>query len=134
METEPQILLFDGICNLCNGAVQFIIKRDPEGKFKFAALQSEAGKKMLVKLGLPTDYMNSMVYIHGNNYYTKSTAALHVLKDLGSAWKLAYGFMILPRFVRNFFYNIIAKTRYRIFGKRDYCMIPTPELKSRFLD
>ena len=134
MDMDSQIVLFDGICNLCNGIVQFIIKRDPKGKFKFAALQSEAGQALLAKLGFPANYKDSIIYVNGNSYYRKSTAALKILKDLGGIWKLFYVFMILPRFIRNFFYDIIAKTRYTIFGARDSCMVPTPELKDRFLD
>ena len=134
MDKDSQIVLFDGICNLCNGIVQFIIKRDPQGKFKFAALQSEAGQVMLAKLGFPANYKDSIIYFKENNYYRKSTAALKILKDIGGIWKLFYVLMLLPRFIRNFFYDIIAKTRYTIFGTRDSCMVPTPELKDRFLE
>lgn len=129
-----QIILFDGVCNLCNGFVQFIIKRDPEAKFKFASIQSESGQSLLNKLGLPTNDFDSFVYIKGDTYFLKSSAGLNVLKDLGGVWQLFNVFVIIPIFIRDFFYNFIAKTRYKIFGKRDTCMIPTPEIKQRFLE
>ncbi len=134
MASERRILLFDGVCNLCNGTVQFLIKRDPGGKFKFASLQSEPAKTLLRELGLPADHFESFVYIKNGTAYQRSSAALHVLKDLGGFWKLFYGFILLPRPVRDFFYDLIAKNRYRMFGKRDACMVPTPELKARFLE
>ena len=131
---KKHILLFDGVCNLCNGIVQFTIKRDPKGKFKFASLQSESGQLLLKQFGLPTNDFNSFVFINGDNYFLKSSAGLHVLKELGGVWKVFYIFIIIPRPLRDFVYSIIAKTRYKIFGKRDTCMIPTPELKQRFLE
>ena len=127
------ILLFDGVCNLCNGMVQFIIKRDTGGKFKFASLQSVAGQEILKKLGLSVDAFESFVYVKAGKYELKSNAALHVLKDLGGAWKMLYGFKIIPRPVRDFFYDLVAKSRYSIFGKRDSCMVPTSSLAERFL-
>lgn len=130
---EPHILLFDGVCNLCNSIVQFTIKRDPKAKFKFASLQSESGQTLLKKFGLPTDDFDSFVFINGDKYFLKSSAGLHVLKELGGIWKLFYVFIIFPRPLRDFVYNIIAKTRYKIFGKRNNCMIPIPRLKQRFL-
>jgi len=130
---KKHILLFDGVCNLCNGIVQFTIKRDPKGKFKFASLQSESGQLLLKQFGLPTNDFNSFVFINGDNYFLKSSAGLHVLKELGGVWKVFYIFIIIPRPLRDFVYSIIAKTRYKIFGKLDTCMIPTPELKQRFL-
>jgi predicted DCC family thiol-disulfide oxidoreductase YuxK len=130
---EAHILLFDGVCNLCNSIVQFTIKRDPKEKFKFASLQSESGQALLKKFGLPTDDFDSFVFIKEDKYFLKSSAGLHVLKELGGVWKLFYGFIIFPRPLRDFVYNIIAKTRYKIFGKRDTCMIRTSRLKQRFL-
>lgn len=131
---NTQIILFDGVCNLCNGFVQFIIKRDPNAKFNFASIQSERGQSLLKKMGLPTNDFDSFVYIKGDNYFLKSSAGLNVLKDLGRLWQLFYVFIVIPKFIRDFFYSIIAKTRYKIFGKRDFCMIPTPEIKQRFLE
>lgn len=133
-DKETHILLFDGVCNLCNSMVQFSIKRDPKEKLKFASLQSESGQKLLKKFGLPTDDFHSFVFIKGDKYFLKSSAGLHVLKELGGVWKLFYILIIFPRPMRDFFYNIIAKTRYNIFGKRDVCMIPTSEIKKRFLE
>lgn len=128
------ILLFDGVCNLCNSIVQFTIKRDTKEKFKFASLQSASGQALLKKFGLPTDDFDSFVFINGDKHFIKSSAALHVLKELGGVWKLFYVFIILPQRFRDFFYNIIAKSRYKIFGKRDTCMLPTPKLRQKFLE
>lgn len=131
---ETHILLFDGVCNLCNRMVRFTIKRDPKGKFKFAPLQSESGQALLKKQGLPVDNFDSFVFIKGDKYYFKSSAGLQVLKELGGVWKLLfYVFIVFPKPWRDFVYGIIAKTRYRIFGKRDTCMIPTPGIAQRFL-
>jgi len=130
---NTQIILFDGVCNLCNGFVQFIINRDPEAKFKFASIQSESGKLILNKLGLSSNDLDSLVYVKGEKFFIKSSAGLNILNDLRGFWKLFYVFIFIPKFIRDFFYNIISKTRYRIFGKRNFCMIPSPETKQRFL-
>lgn len=130
---EENILLFDGICNLCNAFVKFIIKRDKKNRFKFAALQSIAGQALLKKTGLQTDNFTSFVLITGNHYSLRSSAGLSVLKKLGGLWKLFYFFIFIPRPLRDFIYNIIAKTRYKIFGRRDTCMIPTSDIKQKFL-
>jgi len=132
-DTETYILLFDGVCNLCNSMVDFTIKRDPGNKFKFAALQSESGKSLLSSLDLKADNLDSFVLIMGNNYFVKSTAGLHVLRKLGGVWRLCYVFIYIPRPIRDFIYDLIAKTRYRIFDKRDTCMVPTADIKQRFL-
>jgi predicted DCC family thiol-disulfide oxidoreductase YuxK len=131
--STDNILLFDGVCNLCNGLVRFIIKRDKKGKFKFASLQSEAGRSLLERFGLPQNEIQSLVLIQNDKYYLKSTAALKVLRELGGFWSTFYIFIWLPQFFRDFIYDIVAKSRYRIFGKLDTCMIPTAELQSRFL-
>lgn len=133
-KAEPDIILFDGVCNLCNGIVQFIIKRDPKAKFRFTSLQSESGQKFLRKFGLPSDEFDSIVLIQGEQYFMKSTAGLRILKELRGIWKLFYFFRFLPLTFRDFIYDLIAGSRYRIFGKSESCMIPTPELKARFLD
>jgi predicted DCC family thiol-disulfide oxidoreductase YuxK len=130
----PPVILFDGVCNLCNRAVQFIIKRDKKKQFLFASLQSKAGSELLKKFNLSPNDFNSFVLADGDKVYTRSTAALRVAKRLSGGWKLLYGLMIFPRFLRNAVYNIIAKNRYKWFGKRNECMIPTPELKERFLE
>jgi predicted DCC family thiol-disulfide oxidoreductase YuxK len=132
-EPVKNIVLFDGICNLCNGLVRFIIKRDRTGKFKFASLQSTIGQQWLMKFGLAKNEFESFVLIRDGKYYVKSDAALSMLVGLGGIWKAFYVFKLLPRPVRDFIYSLIAKSRYRIFGRRDVCMIPTPELQERFL-
>ncbi|MCH5714917.1 thiol-disulfide oxidoreductase DCC family protein [Niabella hibiscisoli] len=127
------IILFDGVCNLCNGAVQYVIRRDEKGMFRFASLQSEAGKDLLVKSGLPQDHLKSFVYIHGDRIYTRSTAALKVAKELTGPVQLLYGFIIIPIFIRDFVYDLIARNRHRLFGRKDACMLPSPESKQRFI-
>ncbi|TAD96888.1 MAG: thiol-disulfide oxidoreductase DCC family protein [Bacteroidetes bacterium] len=129
---EKPILLFDGVCNLCDSIVQFIIKADPEGKFMFASLQSEKGQELLKKFGFPTENFDSFVLIDQEKSAEKSTAALQVLKKLGGFWQLFYIFILIPKPIRDFVYEMIAKNRYRFFGKKDSCLIPTPELKARF--
>ncbi len=130
---QNHILLFDGVCNLCNRMVQFTIKRDKKAKIKFASLQSESGQALLLKFGLPTNDFDSFVFICHDKYYIKSTAALRVLKELGGVWRLLYVFIIFPKPLRDFVYNIIAGTRYSIFGKRQSCMVPSEDIKQRFL-
>ncbi|GGA77512.1 thiol-disulfide oxidoreductase DCC family protein [Ornithinibacillus halotolerans] len=128
-----RIILFDGECNLCNNTVQFVIKRDPKGIFKFTALQSRVGEGLLKEKKIPNDW-DSFILIEGEKVYTKSTAALKVCRNLSGFIKLLYVFIIIPSQLRNPIYNFIARNRYKWFGKRDSCMIPTPELKERFLD
>jgi predicted DCC family thiol-disulfide oxidoreductase YuxK len=132
MNPHP-IILFDGICNLCNVAIQYVIKHDSEAVFQFASLQSEAGQNLLKEYNLPHNNFNSFVLIEEDKVYTKSTAALKVAKQLNGGIKLLYGFIIVPAFIRNCVYNIIASNRYKWFGKKNECMIPTPSLQSRFL-
>lgn len=132
-KNETHILLFDGVCNLCISVVNFTIKRDSKEKFKFAALQSESGQALLKKFGLPTNDFDSFVFICGEKYFLKSSAGLHVLRELGGVWKLFYAFIIFPGPLRDSIYSIVAKTRYNIFGKQDTCIIPTAEVKRRFL-
>jgi predicted DCC family thiol-disulfide oxidoreductase YuxK len=129
----PPIILFDGVCNLCNGSVQFIIKRDKDAKFRFASLQSDTGRKVLEQFHLPTDTFNSFILLEDGKIYTRSTAALRVFSRI-KGWKWAGALMYVPRFIRDGVYNLIARNRYRWFGKKDECMVPTPELKSRFLE
>ena len=131
---EKDILLFDGVCNLCNGAVNFIIDHDPKGHFKFAALQSAFGQKQLQKLGFNQDEFDSLVLLSQDKVYKKSTAALRIAKKLNGAYPLLFGFIILPPFIRNGVYDLIAKYRYAWFGKRETCRMPTPELQSRFVE
>lgn len=128
------IVLFDGVCNLCNGAVQFIIKNDKKDMFRFAALQSETGRKLLATHQLQHGKIDSIVLIKNDKAFIKSTAALHIAKELSGIWKLAYYYIVFPKFIRDAVYDFIARNRYGWFGKKDQCMIPTPELKKKFLD
>lgn len=128
------VVLFDGVCNLCNRSVQFIIRRDKKKQFLFASLQGKTGQEVLKKFDLPANDFNSFIVLEGDKIYTRSTAALRMFKKLSGGWKIFYGFIILPRFMRDALYNLIAKNRYKWYGKRDECMMPTPELKERFLD
>lgn len=131
---NSNVLLFDGVCNLCNGVVQFVIRHDAAGRFRFAALQSDAGQTLLRQFGLSTTQFDSFVYVKDGQFYTESTAALHVARDMGGAMSLLWGLMIFPRFIRDAVYRWVARNRYRFFGRQESCMIPTPELKSRFLN
>ncbi|MEO8406188.1 MAG: thiol-disulfide oxidoreductase DCC family protein [Chitinophagaceae bacterium] len=128
------IVLFDGVCNLCNRAVQFILRHDKQKKFLFGSLQGQTGQELLSKFNLPTQQLNSFVLIEDDKAYTRSTAVLRMLKNLGGGWSLLYAFMIIPAFIRNGTYNWIARNRYKWFGKKEECWVPTPELKERFLD
>jgi len=133
MEDKP-VIFFDGVCNLCNRAVQFIIKRDKKEQFQFASLQGKTGHEFLKKFNLAENDLNSFMLFEGDKVYTRSTAALRITKKLGGGWKILYGLMIIPGFIRNFVYNVIAKNRYKWFGKKKECMVPTAGLKERFLD
>ncbi len=130
---DHPIVLFDGVCNFCNASVNFILKRDPKGVFRFAPLQSETAKRLLEKFHLPLDDLDTMVLIENGKAYTRSTAGLRIARHLNAAWPLLYGFIVLPRFFRDTIYRLIARNRYRWFGKRETCMIPLPEWKERFL-
>lgn len=127
------IIFFDGICNLCNSSVNFIIKRDKRNKFKFAAFQSDIGKKLLEKHNYSNKNFDTLVLLKDNTIHTKSTAALLISKELNSFWKLFYIFIIIPKFLRDYVYLYISLNRYKWFGKKDSCMLPSPEVKSRFL-
>ena len=131
---QSSIILFDGVCNLCNSSVQFVIKHDKDKKFMFASLQSTAGQLLLKQFDLPLQDFNSFILIENEKVFLKSTAALMVAKQLKGAVKLLYGFIVVPPFIRNGAYNFIAKNRYIWFGKKDSCILPTPELKARFLN
>jgi predicted DCC family thiol-disulfide oxidoreductase YuxK len=127
------IILFDGVCNFCNGAVQFIIKRDKKNRYSFAALQSDAGRKLLEEYHLPVDNLSTFILIEGGMAYSKSTAGLRIAKHLSGLWAVLYPLIIIPAFLRDILYNFIAKNRYRWYGRMDECMIPTPEIRARFL-
>ncbi len=132
MNSQP-IILFDGICNLCDGAVQFVIKHDPENQFLFASLQSEAGQRLLKQYKLSVENFNSFILIQDEKVYSKSTGALKVARQIKGVWNWLYIFIIIPSFFRDKVYDWIAQNRYKWFGKKEACMIPTPELKARFL-
>lgn len=130
---DKPILLFDGVCNLCNGFVQFIIQHDPEAKFRFAALQSSAGQELLGEAQISTTELSTVVLWETGKFYTHSDVPLRVVRHLGGWWTLFAVFKIIPKSLRDSIYNWVAKNRYRWFGKKESCMIPTPELKARFL-
>jgi predicted DCC family thiol-disulfide oxidoreductase YuxK len=134
MDVHRSVILFDGVCNLCNGAVQFVIKRDKKNYFSFASLQSAEGQKLLRLHELPVNDFNSFVLVENDKVYTKSTGALRITRKLSGLWPLLYGFIIVPKFLRDAIYGLVAKNRYKWFGKRNSCMIPTPEMMSKFLN
>jgi predicted DCC family thiol-disulfide oxidoreductase YuxK len=127
------VILFDGFCNLCNSSVQFVIERDPNQIFRFASLQSDFAKEYLIQFQISPTSLDSFILIEDHKVYTRSTAALRVAKKLNRLWPWLYAFIIVPPFIRNAVYNYIAKNRYKWFGKKERCWMPTPALKSRFL-
>ncbi len=129
----PKIVLFDGHCNLCNGAVQFIIKRDKKNEFKFSSLQSEYGQKVLRQKELPSTEFDSFILLEKGVVYQKSEAALKLLDSFSMPWRIFKVFYLIPRGLRDYIYDKVAGNRYKIFGRKDKCMIPTPELKEKFL-
>ena len=134
MEDGKKIILFDGVCNLCNGSVQFVIKRDKKDQFRYAALQSEVGQQLVQERQIDTSQVDSIILIEaGVAYYTKSDAALEIAQDLGGLWRLTAVFSWIPSSIRNAVYDFIARHRYKWFGKKESCMIPTPELQAKFL-
>ena len=134
MENSKKIILFDGVCNLCNRSVQFVIKRDQDDVFRFAALQSEIGQKLVRERGLDTSTTDSIILIEpGIAYYTKSDAALQIGRKLKGYRTLSTVLNLIPSGLRNIVYDFVARNRYKWYGKRDACMLPTPELKAKFL-
>lgn len=134
ISTDKKIVLFDGVCNLCNASVQFIIKRDNKNQFLFGSLQGTFGQEQLKKYHLPDHDFNSFMLIENEQLYTKSTGALRMLKHLGNGWQLFYAFIIVPKFIRDGVYEFISENRYKWFGSKEECWLPKPELKSKFLD
>ena len=132
MNDKP-VILFDGVCNLCNGSVQFILKRDKKQKFLFASLQSGYGQNLLKQFNLPTDIFNSFIFYENGKIYTRSTAALKMFEQL-KGWKWVKIFWAVPKFLRDAVYNLIARNRYKWFGKKEECWVSAPDLKARFLD
>jgi predicted DCC family thiol-disulfide oxidoreductase YuxK len=135
---DAPIILFDGVCNLCNASVQFVIERDPTAIFRFAALQSDFGQSILAKNGIYTEGsssdFDSIILVENGQVYDRSTAALRIAKRLSGGIKFMAIFLVVPKFIRDFFYKIIARNRYRWFGKQETCWLPTKALKARFLD
>ncbi len=136
--TDPvegkSLVLFDGVCNLCQASVQFIIRHDHQERFVFASLQSEAGRDRLARFQLPADQLDTFVLIENGKCHTRSTAALRVLLGLGGWFRPAFALIVLPKPLRDGIYRWVASNRYRWFGKKDHCMVPTPQLKKRFVE
>lgn len=132
--TDHPVILFDGVCNLCNSSVQFIIRRDPKSYFRFAALQSDKGRELISLYGQTVaDPPDSVILVDANGIHTRTDAALRIAKRLSGLWPAFSLFLILPRWLRDPVYNWIGRNRYRWFGKQDSCMMPDPSLRSRFL-
>jgi predicted DCC family thiol-disulfide oxidoreductase YuxK len=128
------VILFDGVCNLCNGFVQFVIKRDKNKTFQFASLQSKYGMALCAHFGLPTTRQKTILLYDGEKIYTESEAVIKIASLLNGIWKITIALLITPRFIRNWAYRFIARNRYRLFGKRDQCMVPSEDVKGRFLN
>lgn len=131
---NKSIIFFDGVCNLCNNSVKFIIKRDNHKRFLYASLQSDAARDILLQFKIKNSNLDSIILLENGKLYQKSTAILKIAKQLNGFWKLNYVFIIIPKFFRDFIYDIIAKNRYKWFGKREVCMLPTGDMKLRFLE
>ncbi len=129
-----KVILFDGVCNLCSGSVNWIIDHDKKNLFKFSALQSNYGKGIVAKYNMEGNYMDTAILLDEDDIFLGSDAVLRILKHLGGIYSLAYLFIIVPAFIRNFVYQVVSENRYRWFGKMDTCRIPTPQLKANFLE
>lgn len=127
------IVYFDGVCNLCNSAINFLIDQDKRQRLKFASLQSDAGVEILQRFSLPNDDYDSFLFLKEGQLFQKSDAVLEIVKVLGGAWSLMTVFKIIPKSIRDWMYTKVAQNRYQWFGKRNECRLPTPELKARFL-
>ena len=128
------LVLFDGVCNLCNGVVRFLIARDPRGRFHFATLQGATGRAVMNDFALEKESMRTLIYLRHGKVHLRSSAALHIARDMRGLWPLAYGLIIVPRFLRDAVYDLVAHYRYRWFGRTERCMLPTPAQRARFLD
>lgn len=134
IQKHPEhIILFDGVCNLCNSSVNFVIRHDKRSIFHFASLQWDVAGELLAENYPEGDDFETILYYENGKIFKKSTAVLRIARQLGFPWKIAYGFIIVPKFIREPVYMIISRNRYKWFGKRDKCMIPSPELKNKFL-
>jgi predicted DCC family thiol-disulfide oxidoreductase YuxK len=132
--TNNPVILFDGVCNFCNYWVNFAIKRDRKRKLRFTPLQGQTAKSLLPEYKINPGSLSTVILVDNGKVYTQSSAAIRVCKYLDGGWKLFYGLIIIPKFIRDFFYNIIARNRYKWFGKKESCMIPTAEVRERFLN
>ncbi len=131
--TAERIVLFDGVCNLCNDTVRFVMARDPRGRFAFAPLQSGAGRALVAKHGLPADRLDTVVLLQDGRAFERSDAALRIAAGLGGAWPVLGALRLVPRRLRDTIYDWIARNRYRWFGRRAECAVPTPDQRHRFL-
>jgi predicted DCC family thiol-disulfide oxidoreductase YuxK len=132
-DRDHAVIFFDGVCNLCNHSVQFIIKRDHKDYFRFAALQSDIAKQKLSDFDLKAENLKTIILLEDGKVYLRSTAALRIARHLSGGWPILFGFIIIPAFIRDFVYQLIASNRYRIWGKKESCMVPSPDLKAKFL-
>ena len=130
---EKPVVLFDGVCNLCSGSVQFLIEHDPEARLRFAPLQSDPARELLEAVGLHDYDFDTIVLVEGEEYYTRSTAALRIARYLERPWSLLWALRYVPRVLRDAGYDLVASSRYAVFGKKDRCMVPTPDVQDRFL-
>lgn len=133
MREEGPILLFDGVCNVCNASVRFVIERDPAAAFRFASLQSPFGQALLERFGLDTEDHDTMVLVEGDRFWLRTDALMRVFAGLRAPWPLLALARVLPRGLRDAGYAVFARNRYRWFGKREACLLPSPELQARFL-
>jgi predicted DCC family thiol-disulfide oxidoreductase YuxK len=134
MSTNGPILLFDGVCNLCNSSVQFVIAHDPKAIVRFASLQSDVAKTKMREVDMAEGYLDSIILLVEDKMYVKSSAALRVCKYLSGLWPVLQCLLIIPRPIRDYFYDVIARNRYRWFGRQETCWVPTIDLRARFLD
>ncbi|MFI5176951.1 MAG: thiol-disulfide oxidoreductase DCC family protein [Vicinamibacterales bacterium] len=130
---DHPVVFFDGVCNLCNAFIQFVIRRDPAARFRFAPLQSEAARARLGTVPAPGSLPDSILLFEDGRMYTRSAAVLRIARGLRAPWPLVYGFVVVPRPLRDWVYDVVARHRYGWFGRRDTCMVPTPDLTRRFL-
>ncbi|RPH80362.1 MAG: thiol-disulfide oxidoreductase DCC family protein [Nitrospiraceae bacterium] len=130
---HERVIVFDGVCNWCNGWVNFLIDHDPHGKFKFGTLQSEQAKQILQELQLSTEDFETFLLLERTRVFTKSTAALRIMRDLSGFWPLLYLFIVVPRPLRDTIYDVVARNRYKLMGKADACRVPTPSERARFV-
>ncbi len=131
---EKSVILFDGVCNLCNGFVNFLILRDKKDKFQFGSMQSSKVKELLNQYQHRADDLSTVILIKHNKLYSQSSAVLKILRQMSGAWPLMYAFIIIPKPIRDFIYQIIARNRYTLFGKKDSCMVPNPRWKAKFIE